>query len=108
MGDSVTQEREDLEQLVSTPGWMRFLNHVRREWGNPEDGGGQRFMVAHRQVLANTNDTDALSQMRQIAVAQREIHTLISWVEETLKAAQKAEAVPPATIVPMYQRRGGL
>ena len=106
--DNTTQYREDLEQLVHCAGWHRFKEHVRKEWGTADDGGGAMFLKATREAVSSADQTQALGHLRQICAAQREIHRLIQWVDEELKAAQKAEQSQLQPIVATFQRRGGL
>ena len=97
--------REDLDELVRSAGWQRFVAHVQQEWGTREAGGGVRFTMAARQASNINADGEAIAQLRQICVAQREVHNLVAWVEDTLKEAQKSEQQQPALI---YPRRGRL
>jgi hypothetical protein len=92
--DSATQIREDLEQLVATAGWQRFREYAAKEWGTREQGGGARFTMAARQAADLNAEQDAMQKLRQVCVAQREIHTLIEWVDATLKDAEKQEREP--------------
>ena len=101
-------EREDLDALSRSDGWQRFLDHVAVEWGTREYGGGARFTMGARQAASEQNEADALAKLRQIVVAQREIHTVIAWVEDRLKDATKAEHAMVAQPVQNYTRRGGL
>ena len=101
-------EREDLDQLVRSDGWRRFLEHVEHEWGTREKGGGVRFAQATYTAASDTSEADALSKLRQICVAQREIHTLIAWVDGRLKDATKADQELVAVGPRDYSRRGGL
>lgn len=100
--------REDLDHLVHSPGWSRFLEHVAKEWGTREHGGGARFTQATHTAASELNEADALAKLRQICVAQREIHNLVAWVDTTLKQATKEdrELVPVGPVD--YSRRGGL
>lgn len=100
--------REDLDHLVHSPGWMRFLAHVEQEWGTREKGGGARFTQATHHAAAELNEADALAKLRQICVAQREIHNLLTWVESTLKQATKEDRELVPAGAPDYSRRGGL
>lgn len=99
--------REDLDHLVHSPGWMRFLAHVEQEWGTREKGGGARFTQAAREAADIHAKDVAVDHLRQIMAAQREVHNLIAWVDETLKQTtkQEQELVPVARD---YSRRGGL
>lgn len=99
-------EREELEALIGSDGWRLFCANVAKEWGTSE-GGGQRFMNAVRDAAAQTSDADATAKLRQITVAQREIHRLLQWLPErlaTLKAAQPEKA----DHLVLLSRRGGL
>jgi hypothetical protein len=100
--------REDLDDLVHSPGWMRFLAHVRQEWGTRDAGGGVRFTQAAHQAANLNADADAIGQLRQICVAQREIHNLIAWVDTELAQSQKDEAEYATAAPPNFSRRGGL
>jgi hypothetical protein len=100
--------REDLDHLVHSPGWLRFLAHVEQEWGTPKHGGGARFTLAARAAANDTDDVSALSKMRQVCFAQKEVLALVGWVDEQLKQSTKEEQ----ELVPAgprdYSRRGGL
>lgn len=100
--------REDLDHLIHSPGWLRFLAHVKQEWGTREGGGGIRFEQATEKAANLTDDITAINQVRQITVARREIHNLIAWVDEQLKKATKEdqELVPVGPVD--HSRRGGL
>lgn len=100
--------REDLDHLVHSPGWLRFRQHVEREWGTREAGGGIRFEQATEKAANLTDDNTAINQLRQITVARREIHGLIAWVENTLKQTTKEDRELQPVGPPDYSRRGGL
>ena len=100
--------REDLDHLVHSPGWLRFLAHVEKEWGTRERGGGARFTMAANQAVNIGDEINAVHQLRQIAVAQREIHNVIAWVDQTLKDATKQDRELQPAGAPDYSRRGGL
>lgn len=108
----MNETREILEQGISSAFWKLFCEHVNQEWG----AGGQRFAGTIEQ-LANMTTEDAVlvNQMRQIAVARREILRLLLWPHEELKR-QTASETPhvPQGRAPMAEelvgmsRRGGL
>ena len=100
--------REDLDHLVHSPGWQRFVAHVEREWGHRDTGGGVRFTRAATQAADINAERDAINVLRQVCVAQREIHSLIAWVENTLKDATKQDRELQVIGAPDYSRRGGL
>ena len=100
--------REDLDHLVHSPGWQRFLAHVQKEWGTRDAGGGARFTMAASQAVNIGDEINAVNHLRQICVAQREIHNLMAWVETTLKDATKQDRELQPVGPPDYSRRGGL
>lgn len=100
--------REDLDHLVHSPGWLRFCQHVEQEWGTREKGGGLRYERAAEQAANLSDDALALGQLRQIITARREIHSLIAWVDETLKQTKKDDRELQVAGPPDYSRRGGL
>lgn len=101
-------EREELDELVKSPGWARFVAHVEKEWGTAEHGGGAYFTMAARKASDQTDDATALAYLRQICVAQKQIHGLLAWVYGSLKDATKHDQELATTGAPDYSRRGGL
>jgi len=103
----VTDEREDLDALIHSPGWQRFKQMVEQQWGTAE-GGGVRF-VTEMTKMAKGDDATALPLMRQIIAAQREIHAVMNWPAERAEALKRTEVKPDSDAVPLTQsRRGGL
>lgn len=94
-------KREALDALVRSEGWRLFTDEVARMWGASE-GNGERFLQAV-QAASKAEDKDALAHLRQIIVAQREIHGLLSWPALQLKQLQPAQ-----TSVTQFSRRGSL
>ena len=99
-------ELEDLDQLVNSAGWRRFADYIASEWGTDE-GGGQRFKQNAKNAADNIEDAMALSKLRQIMAAQREIHRLLAWVDERVAYLKKTQLAPDSDATPM-SRRGGL
>jgi hypothetical protein len=100
--------REDLDHLVHSPGWARFMAHIEHEWGTKERGGGIRFTQGAHKAADILADAEAANQLRQICIAQREIHNLVSWVYTELKQSTKDEQQLATAGAPDYSRRGGL
>lgn len=100
--------REDLDALVQSAGWMRFVEHVQREWGSREHGGGVRFEQATEKAANLTDDALAISQLRQITVARREVQALMRWPYDALKQATKEDRELVLVGPQDYSRRGGL
>lgn len=72
--------KDDLQTLIESPGWKAFEAHLLAEWG----AGGKRFeQTVDRFADSREEDRFVLEQIRQIAVARREILRLVQWpVEE--------------------------
>jgi len=95
-------QREDLENLLKSPGWFLFVEHATTEWqGN-----------INRQLEVAVNDTDdamAANKMRQVIAAKKAVDVLLQWPKERLaRLVQKDEA--QAVTVTGWQdpsRRGG-
>lgn len=105
----MTDEQEDLDQLLNSAGWHRFAKMVEQLWGNAE-GGGDRFIAQMTAVAMSTDDVIAMGQMRQIIAAQREIQGVMRWPKTRLEQIKRT-AVPAdsdATPLTEFSRRGGL
>ena len=97
---SENSELEDLEQLVSMAGWGRFAGMVDEQWG----GNGHRYKDAI-VAAARGDDANAISQLRQIIAAQREIQLVMGMVAHRIKTLKLHAAGAPALAL---SRRGGL
>ena len=105
----MTNEQEDLDQLLSSAGWQRFAKMVEQQWGGVE-GSGERFINQMTAVARSTDDVIAMAQMRQIIAAQREIQSVMRWPSLRLEQIKRT-AVPAdsdATALTEFSRRGGL
>lgn len=92
-----TTEREDLENLIKSPGWQRVQGWARTEW--------MENIARHTEVAANaTNDTDALNKLRQVIAAKKAVELVIDWPDQRLKAL--AQQVTQAERIPSLQRGG--
>ena len=94
------RELEDLDQLVKSAGWSRFLTMVDKEWGR----GSDKFHDAVVNASRGEN-THAADHLRQIIAAQREIQNVMQMVPHRLKQLQDAQK--PGPVLAM-SRRGGL
>jgi len=102
----MTDEREDLDALLGSPGWQRFTQMAEKLWGSAE-GGGERF-VAQMTAVAKEDDATAMPKMRQIIAAQREIQALMRWAPERLETLKRTAVKPDSDGVATGSRRGGL
>lgn len=108
----MSEQSEPLKDLLEHPGWAAFVAHVHHEWG----AGGMRFEgFINRFADSREDDPVVLQQIRQIAVARREILRLLEWPAETVAHQKKQDAVTdhhPRKPMPLelvgQGRRGGL
>lgn len=87
----MAHEREALEDLLSSDGWLLFKEQARKQWG-PE-GYGKKLAG----VMANYQDDPiALGhELRKVHTATEEINALMKWPEEQLKRTEvKPDAAP--------------
>lgn len=98
--------RDELEALQKSDGWTLFCENVAREWGTAE-GGGARFLKAVRDAADDGADASATAKLRQVTVAQREIHRLMQWVPEQIQKLKAADPVKGDHLT-LLSRRGGL
>ena len=92
------RELEDLEQLVSCPGWGRFATMVDDEWGRASD----KFHDAVTNAARGDNPM-AADHLRQIIAAQREIQGVMAKVPNRIKLLKG-----PQLVTAGQSRRGGL
>jgi hypothetical protein len=97
-------EYEDLDALLTSAGWTRFKSYIAEQWGTPQAGGGIRFQQAVNQASRNETDANALAQLRQVVVAQREIQGLIIAFEGQRERVKPLEPRQEMAL----SRRGGL
>ena len=96
-------EQEDLDALVTSGGWVLFCQHVQQEWGTTE-GGGAVFLAAVKAAASVTSDAEATAKLRQIVVAQREIHKLLAWSAERLAYLKQTALSAESDGVPLSRR----
>lgn len=79
MSDSV---REDLDALVTSPGWIRFTTWASAEYGP---------LILARAV-DDPDDQVALSKLRQARAIKGAVDVMLSWPTRTLANLQAAAA----------------
>jgi len=96
----MSELKEQLHDLVNSPGWKWFVQHTESEWG----AGGKRFESSIDR-FADSRDEDrvVLDQIRQISVCRREILKLVKAPDEKLQYLRSLEPQPAG-----MSRRGGL
>lgn len=96
-------EHEDLDALLSSPGWERFKAYVKSEWG-PE---GVQFTRALAQAADVVDDPLAMARFRQVLVAQKACQGVLDWLPARV-AHLKATALPTGSDALPMSRRGTL
>ena len=94
----MSTEREDLDNLVKSPGWQRVQQWAKNEWRD-------RITQATEQAANATNDVEALNKLRQVIAAKKAIELAMAWPDERLLklTVQSAAGERPYTL-----QRGGL
>lgn len=91
----MTDEKSELEQLVTSPGWLRVMEHARKEW--KED-----YPVKIK--LAMTSGTDATIAWNRVDAGSDAVNALLSWPSERLRTM--AERLARDQAAPSVSRRG--
>lgn len=94
-------EREDLDQLIRSNGWLHFQEYVRREWS-------VRLEQLLLQAAADREDVIALQKIRQVLAAKREVERMVKWPQERLAELTRAEQARDAAQHEPLSRRGSL
>ena len=90
-----TNEREALEEGLSSAFWTLFATHVTREWGP----AGILYQQAVRDAAQSQH---AVIDLQKVLYAQEQVHALMQWPIDRLKQL-KAQAQP---VEPTMSRRG--
>ena len=94
-------EREDLDQLLHSQGWLHLKQYADRYWGEQHE--------QHVRAAANElNDTTAIQKLRQVIAAKEAISNLLRWPAERLKALERAETGRIEAQAEPLSRRGSL
>lgn len=95
-----TDQADALDALQAHPGWLLWLEHVRREWG----ANGATYNAQLDQALNLLDDNAAASQARQIRAGRRTIEALLAWPREEVARLRRTVPTPDSS----QSRRGGL
>jgi hypothetical protein len=98
-------EREDLEQLVTSPGWLRFRQHVENEWGS--DGCIRQIDKAISGVAVN-DEAAARESVIQIRTIARVIRAIVEWPNTRAKMLTETERQRRTEYSQPLSRRGTL
>ncbi len=96
-------EKEDLDALLTHPGWLRVDRYAREYWS-----GQISEMVAH--AANDRDDTQALNKLRQIVAAKRAVESLLAWPKERIGQMERRAERSHETVTDFAgpTRRGSL
>lgn len=95
-------EREDLENLVKSGGWLRFVQYVQAEW---KDGYPGKIKLAIQQARQESRDLG--EAVAGVDLANDAINVVMSWPKDQLRKIAVKE-ITPAELEGAVSRRGGL
>lgn len=72
------EEKDALDNLVKSPGWLIFLEHAKKEWGG--EGTGRRMKLA----ISGAKDAIAV-EVQKVDFASDEVNILLSWPAKRVK-----------------------
>lgn len=87
-------ERDDLDQLLAHPGWLRFIAHCREEWGS----------VAYARRIKAAVAVNNLQQVQVVDRVNDELNILLNWPSECVRASDRHTA---SEHEPVTRTRGG-
>lgn len=92
----MSELRDDLENLLASPGWIWLQSKVKEHWGDQ--------LATHVEGAANeTDDQIALGKLRQVVAAHKAVRQVMQWPAEELR---KMRAQKETTTAPFA--RGGI
>lgn len=93
------REREELEELLKTPGWRRLVDYARRTWAG--DGYAQKLKLAINDAkAAGTNVAEAVER---VDASNEAINAVLSWPAGRVQALERQET---RRSLPFLNRRG--
>jgi hypothetical protein len=94
----MTDEAQDLDNLLKHPGWLRVVDH-----GLADIEG--RVRIAMVNAVGERDDIMALNLLRQCLAAKQAVEQFIAWPGMRLKGLQTNAT---ASTAPQLSRRGPL
>ena len=97
----MTDERQDLENLLLHPGWLRVVDYALKDIA-------ARIKTAQANATNETDDVRALNKLRQCLAAEQALQAFVAWPTGRLKALHEAQTAQTAATTPQLSRRGTL
>lgn len=91
----MTDEREDLQALLASPGWQRFTAWAQQEYGP--------LILA--RAADEPNEADALLKLRQARAIKGAVDVMLAWPTRQLQNMAQSDA---RYATDPLSRRGGL
>lgn len=80
----MSNEKDDLEQLLKSAGWLRYEQHLKDYW--------QRELSTHIAAAADDReDAFAIQKIRQVIAAQKAVQQALAWPKERLARLTRPE-----------------
>jgi hypothetical protein len=94
-------ELEDLQQLVASPGFRRFLGYVAEEWGADAQ---MRKIDAVLRSLTPGNVDGEYTTVSQVRAAAKQIHQLVAWPDTRVAQLKSGKASAVASALDRFRR----
>lgn len=101
-----SRELEDLTNLVTHPGWLRFKAAMDKQWS-------EQISQRLESAVSDTDDAMAANKMRQVIAAKKAIDAALRWPEDRVATIQRREIATVGAPVrdvnghPIVLSRGG-
>lgn len=93
----MTNEKDDLDSLLTSPGWLRVVNWARTEWAD-----GYPAKVKMAIMKAKEQGSDIAAAVEAVDAAADAVNALLSWPSNRLRGYEMAAELPEPTMT-----RGG-
>jgi hypothetical protein len=97
-------EREDLEQLLVSAGWLRLLDHIKTQWGS----AAFARRIKHAITDAMEKHEDPAQAALRVNAQHDAINALLLYPQERVSMLLGHEAVRKKEQEPTMSRRGTL
>jgi hypothetical protein len=93
LGQLVSTERDDLDALLKTPGWLRLLERARKDW---TEGYPAKIKLAITKAQQERSDVSAA--VAAVDAASDAVNAVLSWPADRVKqlTAMREPAIPMA------------
>ena len=85
----MSELRDDLENLVASPGWKWLEQRVKDHWTD--------HLASHvESAAADTDDALALSKLRQVVASHKAVRQVMNWPTEELRKHRQEPDLRPS------------